>query len=300
MVKKTTRSQSFFAKISLNFIAKRVYLLYNIREMDFENIIATIASVIVVLLALPIHEFAHAFAAVKAGDPTPKLQGRYTINPLKHFDLVGLIMLVVVHFGWAKPVPINPYNFKHLRRDYFWVSFAGILINLIMGFLSSLLLVLFGVISCAVLSEELTVAGMTAYTVSKTNFALLEFGILRYLFNYGLISAGKYIFFGLIYYILFFGVVININLALFNLIPVYPLDGFRILDCALKKKGRVFDFLGRKGYYVLLGLILWGVLCDAIARYVPIFEMFDVLGVALNYANGFIRNLFFELWGLFI
>ncbi len=268
--------------------------------MTFENVIATIASIIVILIALPLHEFAHAFAAVKAGDPTPKLEGRYTINPLKHFDPIGLLMLVVLRFGWAKPVPINPYNFRHLRRDYFWVSFAGILCNIVMAFLSSFLLVLFGIITYSVFGSEIASAGLSAYTSSKTTFALLEFRILEILFDSGYISSGIYIVFGLIYYVLYLGVIININLAVFNLIPVYPLDGFKILDCALKKKGKVFEFLGTKGYYVLLGLILWGALCDLIENYIPFAGMLDVLGLALGYANNFISNLFFGLWGLFL
>jgi len=102
-------------------------------------VLSYVASFLIIILVLPVHEFAHAFAAVKAGDPTPKLAGRYTINPLKHFDLVGLLMLILVRFGWAKPVPVNPYNFSKPRRDYFLVSIAGILANFIMAFVFSLL-----------------------------------------------------------------------------------------------------------------------------------------------------------------
>lgn len=102
---------------------------------SINDILAFVGSVFAILIVLPMHEFAHAFAAVKCGDETPRVYGRYTLNPFKHFDLFGLISLLIVHFGWAKPVPINPVNFKHYRRDYFWVSVAGVLANLIGSFL---------------------------------------------------------------------------------------------------------------------------------------------------------------------
>ena len=101
---------------------------------SINDILAFVGSVFAILIVLPMHEFAHAFAAVKCGDETPRVYGRYTLNPFKHFDLFGLISLLIVHFGWAKPVPINPVNFKHYRRDYFWVSVAGVLANLIGSF----------------------------------------------------------------------------------------------------------------------------------------------------------------------
>ena len=102
---------------------------------SINDILAFVGSVFAILIVLPMHEFAHAFAAVKCGDETPRVYGRYTLNPFKHFDLFGLISLLIVHFGWAKPMPINPVNFKHYRRDYFWVSVAGVLANLIGSFL---------------------------------------------------------------------------------------------------------------------------------------------------------------------
>ena len=257
-----------------------------------DKIISYVASFLVILLVLPVHEFAHAFAAVRAGDPTPKLQGRYTINPIKHFDLLGLIMLMVAHFGWAKPVPVNPYNFKNLRRDYFWVSIAGILANLIMAIVFSLLLVVF----CVIMQEWLTKAGY------YTDLEFMYYGasaVFELAMKTGSLSFFGYIGFTLLFYVLLYGVIININLFVFNLIPVFPLDGFRILDCLLKKKGKVFDFLHRYGNILLIGLIIWGVLCDYVADYMPIFEYLDILGLFLGTVNQFFFDLLTGLWGLF-
>ena len=83
------------------------------------DILLYLSRFIVLLFILPAHEFAHAFAAYKNGDDTAKLYGRYTLNPLKHFDPVGLICFLIAGFGWAKPVPVNPYNFKNFKKGSF-------------------------------------------------------------------------------------------------------------------------------------------------------------------------------------
>ncbi len=88
-----------------------------------------------ILLAISVHEFSHGYAAVKLGDNTPLLQGRLTLNPLKHIDPLGFLCLLLVGFGWAKPVMINPSNFKNPRRDDLMVSLAGPLSNFIMAFI---------------------------------------------------------------------------------------------------------------------------------------------------------------------
>uniref|UniRef100_A0A7V3ZXL9 Site-2 protease family protein n=1 Tax=candidate division WOR-3 bacterium TaxID=2052148 RepID=A0A7V3ZXL9_UNCW3 len=88
-----------------------------------------------ILLALTIHEYFHGYVAYKLGDPTPRLKGRLTLNPLAHIDPVGFVALLFLHFGWAKPVPINPYNLRNPRRDVVLVSLAGPLSNLISAFL---------------------------------------------------------------------------------------------------------------------------------------------------------------------
>jgi len=257
-----------------------------------EQALILIASALVIVLVLPVHEFAHAFAAVKAGDPTPKIEGRYTINPLKHFDLLGLIMLLVAHFGWAKPVPVNPYNFRNLRRDYLFVSVAGILANLIMAFLFALLYVVF----CNVTATEVTNMG---YVLSCPIEICNYYGVFAFLFQNGEMSLVPFILLSLLYFVLQIGILININLFAFNLIPVFPLDGFRILDCLLKRKGKVFHFLRTKGYFVLLGLLIWGAICEYFQDTLPFMYYLDILGFALNTINTFFFNVFTGFWGLF-
>ena len=93
-------------------------------------------SIPAVLLALSVHEAAHAYAAYKCGDPTARNLGRMTMDPLKHLDPIGTICLLLFRFGWAKPVPINSRNFKHPRRDNIWVSLSGIIANFIMSFIA--------------------------------------------------------------------------------------------------------------------------------------------------------------------
>ena len=190
-----------------------------------------IASFLIVLLVLPMHEFAHAFAAVKAGDPTPKIEGRYTLNPLKQFDLLGLLMRVLVRFGWAKPVPINPYNFRNLKRDYFFVSVAGITANLILAFVFALLFTIY----CVIAKNNVFGNVVAIHDAIMYDYP----GIFFELYKAEYISIFSYIGLSLLYYILYLGIIVNINLFAFNLIPVFPLDGFRILDCLLKRKAKV-------------------------------------------------------------
>ncbi|MDT7880122.1 MAG: site-2 protease family protein [Candidatus Hydrothermia bacterium] len=136
-----------------------------------------------ILIGITFHEYAHALAADKLGDITPRLEGRLTLNPLKHIDIIGFIMLIIFHFGWAKPVPINIYNLKNFRRDVVIIAFAGPLSNLIIAFICFLLMKL-----------------------TSNN------EILNFLFSSTL--------------------VINIFLFAFNLIPLPPLDGWRIISSA--------------------------------------------------------------------
>lgn len=157
-----------------------------------------------ILLMLPVHEWAHAFAANKLGDDTAKWNGRLTLNPLKHLDLFGTLMLVLCGFGYARPVPVNPSNFKNPKRDMALTALAGPVSNLLMAALS---LVIFRVV-LLVAGTPLVISGGYIYCDSE--------------------------FIGYLYVMLvnvFAG--INITLAAFNLLPLHPLDGSRIFAAIL-------------------------------------------------------------------
>ncbi len=219
------------------------------------TIVSYVALFLALIIVLPIHEFAHAFAAVKCGDETPRVNGRYTLNPLAHFDLIGFFMLMFVRFGWAKPVPINPYNFRNVRRGYFWTSIAGVLTNLILAFLSYPIFL----------------------TIGRLTFDFLLFDeLLFYFMNY---------FFAL-----------NLNLCVFNLIPVYPLDGFRIMEVFVKRENKVIRFLREKGHLVLLCLIL----IHYLAGRFTMFSYIDIFGLLMGTLVNWLATPIELFWGLFL
>ena len=205
------------------------------------------------LIVLPFHEFAHAFAAVKSGDNTPKLYNRYTLNPLAHFDIAGIICFIVARFGWAKPVPVNPNNFKHYKRDSFFVAVAGVLMNYILAFVAYPLFLL----AFNYLPEELSYFG------------------------------------ALIQLTLYFIYLLSINFFVFNLLPVYPLDGFRVVDVFVKRRGKAYYAYRTYGMYVLLGLVLLSFLAEITNIY-----YLDVLGIAMRFLADIISYPIRWIWGL--
>ena len=173
-----------------------------------------------ILLALTFHEYAHAYVAHRYGDDTAQKSGRLTLNPLRHLDPLGTIMIFLVQFGWAKPVPVNPYNLRNPKKDMLWISAAGPLSNMLLALISGLLFRLF--------SDSAMIADRDSLT-------------------------------GLLVVMVFLSLKINLALAIFNIIPIAPLDGSKILYGLLPPGfGKMILAIERYGPFVLIGLIIFG------------------------------------------
>jgi Zn-dependent protease len=187
-----------------------------------------------IFFSLTVHEFFHAYLALRFGDTTARDSGRLTLNPLAHLDLFGTAMLFLsqFHFGWAKPVPVNPYNLRNPRVANFWISAAGPLSNMGLGLIFGLLF-------------RMTTAGNFAVPPVVTSFFWV-------------------------------GVSINVSLAFFNLIPLFPLDGSHILESILPSEyeATLMSFQ-RYAPFLLMFLILiggfWFILGPFISFFVQLF-----------------------------
>jgi Zn-dependent protease len=198
--------------------------------------------VLPILLAVTLHEVAHGWVADRLGDPTPRLAGRLTINPIKHLDLVGtLVFFFTRMIGWAKPVPINPLMFKDARRDMMWVALAGPTTNILVA------------VVFAVALRLLLQLPLPAFPLLLKIFVPLML-------------------------MLKVGVVINLGLAIFNIIPIPPLDGSKVLAGLLPpEKAEVFAKIEPYGFLILIFLI--------VARVVETF-IFPVINFGLQLLLG--------------
>ncbi len=181
--------------------------------------------VILLGVMMPVHEAAHAWAAVKLGDGTPKWHGRLTLNPLAHFDPVGSLMILLFGIGYAKPVPVNPYNFRNRRRDMALTALAGPLSNMAMAAIS---LALFRLVLFVSGGSLQVVGGMVYYT---DDIVLYAYTVLVGVFAQ-----------------------VNLSLAMFNLLPLPPLDGSRIFGALLPERWTYW--MDQYHQYVRMGLLL--------------------------------------------
>ena len=204
-------------------------MLNNLTRDPGGTIVTLVYVAVCILFSLIIHECAHGYVALKCGDPTAKWMGRLTLDPRKHLDPLGTICMVFLRVGWAKPVPVNPRNFRNYRRDYILVSLAGIAVNLLMCLLSLVIsAILAKLIWSDVTLQQLHAAGKQGLLINvyDNSFAAAVY-------------SGMYDYFGefartpwLMYVQRLFLMLaqMNLGLAIFNLIPVPPLDGYRFLD----------------------------------------------------------------------
>lgn len=205
-----------------------------------------------VIIALSFHEWGHAYAAFKMGDPTARNLGRMTLNPLAHIDPIGFLMMVVVGFGWAKPVPVNSNNYKSYKKGELVVSLAGVTMNLILAIVGAFLLSLFFKLGFSGRIELNRPAAITANLLN--NFVFL-----------------------------------NLCLMLFNLLPIFPLDGFHVAEVLLSKYvgHKPFAFLKQYGQYILIAVLVLGY-----------FSGTSLMGDAADWLRSALLNCFNSLFGI--
>ena len=223
------------------------------------------ASIIAVFFVLIPHEFAHAFVAYKNGDATAKMYGRLTLNPIKHLDPVGFILCIFTGFGWAKPVPIYPYNFKKYRLGLFTTAIAGVVTNYIIAFVAYPLYLLFYAVLMPIAETEL--AYYTLYIISR------------------------------IFYLIY---LYSLTVFVFNLLPLNPLDGFRVVESLTREINPVRRFLRKYGQYILIFLVAESFICSKIVQYTDLdyFRYFNILGYYLGWFANIIGFPIKALWNL--
>lgn len=186
-----------------------------------DAVLGIVALLMALFVAIPFHEFAHAYVAKKEGDYTAAACKRCTPAALAHFDIYGFLMMFFFGFGWAKPVPVNPNNFKRGRKSQFLVASAGIIMNLILGIVFLFIYMLIFKIDSSF------------YVRSNYGYLLMMF--LRYSYS------------------------LNLGLAIFNLLPIYPFDGYNMIDSMCRYENAYLRFAKRYSTIIFIILIVTGI-----------------------------------------
>ena len=210
------------------------------KNLDWSVPVQIVVNILPSLLCITLHELSHGYVAYRLGDTTAKDAGRLTLNPIKHIDVMGLLMMVVFRFGWAKPVPVNMYRFKNPKK--------GMAVTALAGPVSNFLLALVLLVGARIM-------------VDHAAYSALNQGILDFLLSTAVLSIG---------------------LGLFNLVPIPPLDGAKVLFSLLPD--RMYDTMLR---YERIGMfVLWGLV------------LLDVGSGALNSAIAWVFRIFCRIVGL--
>lgn len=205
--------------------------------------------------AIVSHEVGHGYVALLNGDTTARDAGRLTFNITKHFNLTGLLMMLFVGIGWANPVPVNPYNFRKPKLGMITVSLAGVTVNLLNA------LVCFACIGLVLLIPE--------SAIESNVFVEVIFLLLLYFFEYS--------------------VLMNVGLIAFNILPLYPLDGYRVVE-TLAPNSKYCVFMRRVGVYFLFGFILLSYVLGLI--YSPL----DIFGNYISWVWSMVQKLIILAW----
>ena len=224
-----------------------IFSIFNYNFTLGEVIVLLLSITLIYMLSLSFHEWAHGFVAFKQGDPTPKATGRLTLNPLAHIDTWGFVMFLCVGVGWAKPVPVNPTNFKKYRSGIAKVSIAGVLANFILCVLGSFLYVL-----------TLNLIGDNGDLLVTITFWLMW---------------------------------TNACLMIFNLLPIYPLDGFNFISSFMRSDNKFVQANIRNAGKIFIWILLIDLFAD-------LFLNISIIGYALSTLAGWICEPLCKLWQL--
>ena len=234
-----------------------------------------------VLLTLILHEIAHGYVAYRCGDPTAKMLGRLSLDPRKHLDPIGTLCLVFLGFGWAKPVPVNPRNFKgNYRRDDFLVSVAGITVNLTLFIVSMALAV---VLNAQLWKPEVISANGGAREFLSTSGIGYSVLVAGYGKDYSQLMLHPWLMYVQRFLLMFYSM--NLGVGLFNLLPIPPLDGYHIFnDILFKGRFRLNQQVFQIAQVVLLLACFSGLLNN-------------VINVVFDAVEGGVLNLFLLIAG---